>query len=62
MDFSIVFQVYDRLSPYHRFWPTHIDSRSIEPVLDMRSIELLNHLDAGPAVLRNLVDKTASAT
>jgi hypothetical protein len=36
------------------FGPTHIDSGSIEPVLDVRRIELLNHLHRSLAVFGDL--------
>ena len=37
-------------------WPHDVDSGRIELRLQMRRIVFLNHLDAGPAVLGNLID------
>lgn len=45
-----------------RFFPcrglrlTDVDRRGIERALDMRSVEFLDHLDAGPAIFSDLID------
>ena len=42
--------------PSPLFGAAHVDRRSIQHVLDLRRIVFLDHLDAGAAVFRNLVD------
>lgn len=37
-------------------WTPHVDDRGINHILDMRGVEILDHLDACPAVLRDLID------
>jgi hypothetical protein len=39
-----------------RLWLPYINSRCVQRVLDVRRVELLDHLHAGAAVLSDLVD------
>jgi hypothetical protein len=43
----------------HRLWADNIDGRRVECILDVRSVELLNHFDASAAVFGDLIDVSA---
>ena len=45
------------LAPFARL--SHIDSRRVESVYEIRRVVFLNHLDTGPAVLCDLVNVRA---
>src|SRR5579872_486441 len=58
--FSGVFAIFLLFSAFLCFggglWTPHIDDRSVDHVLDVRGVEVLDHLDAGPAVFGDLID------
>ena len=39
-----------------RLWPLDVDRRCVQPILNVSGVELLNHLDAGAAVVGDLMN------
>lgn len=57
--FSGVFAIFLLFSTFLRLggdlWTPHVDDGSVNHVLDVRRVEVLDHFDAGSAVLGDLI-------